>query len=107
MIEEGLSDHLVLLSIYQTCKYRGVSFLKVLLSREDDVETFCQLERKKRRTPPLEIYPKGFPRRYNRQKQQKSTKSETGTETAVSGSSTSPDKTENQDTKAGTSGSRA
>jgi predicted RecB family nuclease len=25
--EEGLSDYLVLLSVYQTCKYRGVSFL--------------------------------------------------------------------------------
>ena len=31
MSEEGLSDYLVLLSIYQTCKYRGVSFLKFLL----------------------------------------------------------------------------
>jgi hypothetical protein len=30
--EEPLSDYLVLLSVYQTCKYRGVSFLKFLLS---------------------------------------------------------------------------
>src|SRR4029077_18822146 len=36
MREDGLCDYLVLLSIYQTCKYRGVSFLKFLLSREDD-----------------------------------------------------------------------
>ena len=36
----GLSDFLVLLSVYQTCKYRGVSFLKFLLSREDDLESY-------------------------------------------------------------------
>ena len=40
MSEEGLSDYLVLLSVYQTCKYRGVSFLKFLLSREEDVEAY-------------------------------------------------------------------
>ena len=32
--EEGLSDYLVLLSVYQSCEYRGVSFLKFMLSRE-------------------------------------------------------------------------
>jgi hypothetical protein len=58
-----LSDYLVLLSIYQTCKYRGVSFLKFLLSREDDVAVFCQLGRKKKGRPPLEVYPEGFPRK--------------------------------------------
>ena len=42
MSEEGLSDYLVLLSVHQTCKYRGVSFLKFLLSREEDVEAFCR-----------------------------------------------------------------
>jgi predicted RecB family nuclease len=99
MREEGLSDYLVLLSVYQTCRYRGVSFLKFLLSREDDVETFCQRKRKKRRPPPLEIYPKGFPRGYNRQKPEKSTKAGTGTERFVSESSTSPEKMENQGTE--------
>src|SRR5262249_15500270 len=29
--ESGLSAYLVLLSVYQTCRYRGVSFLKFLL----------------------------------------------------------------------------
>src|SRR5262249_15714043 len=38
MREPGLSDYLVLLSIYQTCRYRGISFLKFLLSKERDVE---------------------------------------------------------------------
>ena len=65
MREEGLSDYLVLLSVYETCKYRGVSFLKFLLSREDDVETYCRRRRSKRRRPPgLEVYPKGFCRMY-------------------------------------------
>ena len=46
--------------------YRGVSFLKFLLSREDDVETYCQRRREKRRPPRLEIYPKGFPPVYGK-----------------------------------------
>ena len=49
MEEGGLSDYLVLLSVYQTCKYRGVSFLKFLLSRESDVEAYCQRRQKKTR----------------------------------------------------------
>jgi hypothetical protein len=95
MREAGLSDYLVLLSVYQTCKFRGVSFLKFLLSREDDVETICRQQRKKRRPPPLEIYPKGFPRGYNRQKPEKSMKAGSGTETVVSESFASADKLEN------------
>ena len=58
MGEEGLSDHLVLLSVQQTCKYRGVNFLKFLLSREEDVGTYC--ERKKNAPPAIEVYPPGF-----------------------------------------------
>jgi hypothetical protein len=58
--EEGLSDYLVLLSVYQTCKYRGVSFLKFLLSREPDVEVYCQRGREKEELPCFEIYPEGF-----------------------------------------------
>jgi serine/threonine protein phosphatase 1 len=54
----------VLLSVQQTCKYRGVSFLKFLLSQEEDVETYCQRGRKKKRPIRLEVYPKGFPRMY-------------------------------------------
>jgi predicted RecB family nuclease len=62
--EEGLSDYLVLLSIYQTCKYRGVSFLRFLLSGEADVDTYCQGRRRKKASARVEIYPEGFPRRY-------------------------------------------
>jgi hypothetical protein len=64
MKEAGLSDYLVLLSIYETCQYRGVSFLKFLLSQEDDVETFSRRGRKKKRRISLEVYPQGFRRRY-------------------------------------------
>jgi hypothetical protein len=51
MGEEGLSDYLVLLSVQQTCKYRGVSFLKFLLSQEEDVEAYCHRRRKKNPPP--------------------------------------------------------
>ena len=42
MKESGLTSYLVLLSICHTCRYKGVSFLKFLLSREQDVDVFCQ-----------------------------------------------------------------
>jgi len=60
MTESGLSDYLVLLSVYQTCKYKGVSFLKFLLSGEKDVDRFIEAGGKRRRTTGLELYPKGF-----------------------------------------------
>jgi hypothetical protein len=60
--EPGLADYLVLLSLYQTCRYRGVSFLKFLLSRERDVEAFCDRPRRKRRRPQIEMYPSGVTR---------------------------------------------
>lgn len=37
--EEGLKEYLVLLSVYETCRYRGLSFLKFLRSKEVDLET--------------------------------------------------------------------
>ena len=39
---KGLDAYLVLLSIYETCEYRGVSFLDFLLSRERDIDRYCQ-----------------------------------------------------------------
>jgi predicted RecB family nuclease len=63
MMENGLSDYLILLSIYQTCKYRGVNFLKFLLSGENDIAMFRQRGRRKKGFPRLEVYPKGFPRK--------------------------------------------
>ncbi len=60
MNETGLGDYLVLLSVYASCRYRGVSFLKFLLSKERDVDVFCAKGRKRRRNSALELYPKGF-----------------------------------------------
>ena len=40
MRETGLKDYLVLLSICQTCKYQGISFLKFLLSKERGIDAF-------------------------------------------------------------------
>jgi hypothetical protein len=66
MSEEGLSDHLVLLSVQQTCKYRGVGFLKFLLSREEDIGTFCERRRTGNEPPALEVYPDGFSRTHRK-----------------------------------------
>jgi hypothetical protein len=60
MGEEGLLECLVLLSVQQTCKYRGVSFLKFLLSRDEDIGAYYQ--RKKNGHFAIEVYPNGFSR---------------------------------------------
>lgn len=60
MTETGLSDYLVLLSIYQTCRYRDISFLEFLVSRERDLNAYCENRRRKRRSPSTEVYAKGF-----------------------------------------------
>jgi hypothetical protein len=44
----GLQPYLVLLSIYQTCAYKGVSFLRFLLSGERDVDAFKEARRRAR-----------------------------------------------------------
>jgi hypothetical protein len=56
----GLQEYLVLLSIAQTCKYKGVSFLKYLLSRELDIDTFCKRPRKRPLVESPDFYPPGF-----------------------------------------------
>ena len=55
----GLTEHLVLLSLYQTCRARDVSFLKFLLSRESNLDAFIG-KRQRRRAPRIELYPKGY-----------------------------------------------
>jgi len=40
--QQGLEAYLVLLSIYQTCNYKGVNFLDFLLSKERDIDKFMQ-----------------------------------------------------------------
>ncbi len=58
--EAGLNDYLLLLSIHQTCRYRGISFLKFLLSRERDIDVFCAANRKRRQPRSVELYPPGL-----------------------------------------------
>jgi transposase-like protein len=58
--EAGLAEHLVLLSLYQTCRVRDISFLKFLLSRERDMDAYAAGKHRRRRGPRTEIYPKGY-----------------------------------------------
>jgi Transposase IS66 family/RNase_H superfamily len=59
--EAGLTEQLVLLSIYQTCRVRDISFLKFLLSRERDMDAFeASKHRRRRPASRIELYPKGF-----------------------------------------------
>jgi predicted RecB family nuclease len=60
MKEAGLNDYLVLLSIYQTCRFKGINFLKFLLSKERDIDAFCARKRTRRRHQDIELYPKGY-----------------------------------------------
>jgi hypothetical protein len=60
MSEEGLQNYLVLLSLCQTCRYKGLGFLKFLLSRARDKDAFAAMPRRKRRSAAVELYPKGF-----------------------------------------------
>jgi hypothetical protein len=71
LTEAGLNDYLVLLSLFQTCRYRGISFLKFLLSREQDIDAFCYGKRPKQQPPVIEVYPDGFiPPHYNWKKRE-------------------------------------
>jgi len=45
----GVEAHLILLSIYQTCKYKGINFLDFLLSKEKDIDKFAESCSKKRK----------------------------------------------------------
>jgi predicted RecB family nuclease len=60
MKESGLAEQLVLLSLYQTCRVRGVSFLRFLLSRERNMEAFVAGKRPRHRSPRIELYPKRY-----------------------------------------------
>jgi len=58
--ETGLNDYLVLLSIRLTCNYKGVSFLKFMLSRETDIDVFRHSGGKRQPLPTVELHPEGF-----------------------------------------------
>ena len=40
--EKGLIEYLTLLSLYETCEYKGIRFLEFLLSRERDIDKFSK-----------------------------------------------------------------
>jgi hypothetical protein len=60
MTEAGVRDYVVLLTLYQTYRYRGISFLRFLLSREKDIYRFHDPVRTTYSAPSLQVYPKGF-----------------------------------------------
>jgi hypothetical protein len=60
MTEVGLDDYLILLSVYVTCRYKGVSFLKFLLSKSRDIDAFCAHPTRRARSAAVELYPEGF-----------------------------------------------
>jgi predicted RecB family nuclease len=60
MTEAGLRDYIILLSLYQTCRYRSISFLRFLLSQKTSLDDFEDLGRIKSRKPSLEVYPSEF-----------------------------------------------
>src|SRR5260370_2125750 len=49
--ENGIRDYLVLLSIYQTCEYRGVDFLQFLRSGEKRVDDYVRTRHSHRSRP--------------------------------------------------------
>ena len=60
--EKGLGHHLVLLSLYQSCDYQGVSFLRFLKSGMRDLDAFRERGKPGRGQglPAIQLYPKGF-----------------------------------------------
>ena len=46
--QNGLDDYLILLSVCQTCKYRGVDFLDFLRSGEKNVHAFAEKYRRRK-----------------------------------------------------------
>ncbi len=46
--EQGMKDYVVLLSLYQTCKYKGINFLDFLLSKAVDIDCFQDFSKRTR-----------------------------------------------------------
>ena len=60
LTERGLNDYLVLLSLFQTCRYKGVSFLRFMLSKQRLLLHPFKRKSRKSRQMKVEVYPKGF-----------------------------------------------
>jgi hypothetical protein len=48
--EKGIREYLILLSICETCRFKGVSFLDFLRSGEKDIDAFAYSRRCKKRS---------------------------------------------------------
>jgi len=93
--EQGLREYLILLSLCQTCRYRGVSFLHFLLSQAQDVDTFCERPQQKRPAPLIELYPEGFSHPYlvlHKKFAQRASPSQGESKTETSSSEGSPER---------------
>ena len=55
--ERGLNEYLVLLSLYLTCKFKNVSFLKFMLSGETDIDVFCENRGRRKPHGTIELHP--------------------------------------------------
>ena len=51
--ESRMDEYLKIMSIYQTCKYKGISFLKFMLSKEKDIDVYCERFMKRRKIAPM------------------------------------------------------
>ena len=83
--ESGLNSYLILLSLYITCKYKEVDFLKFLISQEKNIDRFCENPNKERILPQIELCPKGFifSRRVRRKKKQTNNQDDFGNDIPV------------------------
>jgi hypothetical protein len=57
IVESGLNEYLVLLSVFVTCKYKGLSFLKLLISRETNIDAFHESGGRRAAPPSIELHP--------------------------------------------------
>ena len=48
--EKGIREYLILLSICETCRFKGMSFLDFLRSGEKDIDAFASSQRRKKRS---------------------------------------------------------
>ncbi len=55
--EKGIQEYLILLSICETCRFRGVSFLDFLRSGEKDIDAFADSRRSRKRSQHLSPSP--------------------------------------------------
>lgn len=51
--ESRIEEYLKIMSIYQTCRYKGISFLKFILSEEKDLDEYCKKFLRRRTIPKM------------------------------------------------------